>query len=209
LVGYDAKGLEMRMFAHYLGNRDAAELYINGDPHQVNADLLGITRSVVKNVFYAFLYGAQDPKLGATGGYDKAWGKQARAKLRKGTPGLDRLVTQIQAEYEDGGWIRCIDGGFVRCPSPHAALNYKLQSAGGIVMKQASIFIDREVQRRGIDALKVNDVHDEAQFDCDRRQAEEMGKLAVQCLRDAGEELKFTVPLDGDYKIGDSWATTH
>lgn len=55
LVGYDAAGLEMRMFAHYLGIPEVAELYINGDPHQVNADLLGIDRSTVKNVFYAFL----------------------------------------------------------------------------------------------------------------------------------------------------------
>ena len=55
LVGYDAKGLEMRMFAHYLNNPEAAALYVSGDPHQVNADLLGIDRDPVKNVFYAFL----------------------------------------------------------------------------------------------------------------------------------------------------------
>lgn len=209
LVGYDAKGLEMRMFAHYLGNQQAAELYINGDPHQVNADLLGIDRSTVKNVFYAFLYGAQDPKLGATGGYDKKWGKRARGLLTGGTPGLGKLVEQVQAEFSKDGWIRCIDGGYVRCPSPHAALNYKLQSAGGIVMKQASIFIHDRVRQRGLDALKVGDIHDEGQHDVDHRVATEFGELCVQAIRDAGEELKFTVPLDGNYSIGLSWAETH
>ena len=59
LVGYDAKGLEMRMFGHYLRDPVAAELYIHGDPHAVNTANLGLAPEerdlIVKNVFYAFL----------------------------------------------------------------------------------------------------------------------------------------------------------
>lgn len=59
LVGYDAAGLEMRMFGHYLNDPEAAELYINGDPHAVNTANLGLAPEdrdlVVKNGFYAFL----------------------------------------------------------------------------------------------------------------------------------------------------------
>ena len=70
LVGYDAKGLEMRMLAHYLNDPEAAELFINGDPHMVNTRALGLPDEyrdlTVKNAFYAFQYGAQDAKLGAT-----------------------------------------------------------------------------------------------------------------------------------------------
>lgn len=59
LVGYDASGLEMRMFGHYLNDPVAAELYINGDPHAVNTANLGLPPEdrdlIVKNVFYAFL----------------------------------------------------------------------------------------------------------------------------------------------------------
>jgi DNA polymerase-1 len=209
-VGYDAKGLEMRMFGHYLGNPEAARLYIEGDPHQFNADLLSVDRDpIAKNVFYALIYGARDPKLGETGGHDKKWGKWARGVLTERTPGLAELTRQITAEYENGGWIRCIDGGFVRCPSPHAALNYKLQSAGSIAMKQTSIFIDERVQKKGWDVLKVGDIHDEGQHDADARVAEEFGHLCVQAIRDAGEELNFSVPLDGEYKVGLSWAETH
>lgn len=213
LVGYDAKSLEMRMFAHYLGDEETAKLYIYGDPHQVNADLLGIERDPVKNVFYAFLYGAADPKLGWTGNTSlvskreqKAFGKQIRQQLVSKTPGLDRLVKMVQAE---GVFIQCIDGGYVRCEPEHARINYKLQSAGAIVMKLASIFIDQRIQERGFDALKVGDIHDEGQLDVAERDADEVGKLCVQAIRDAGEELNFTVPLDGDYKVGKSWAETH
>lgn len=209
LVGYDAKALEMRCFGHYLNNPDAARLYVEGDPHSVNAASLEIERRVVKTIFYAFLYGASDGKLQASAGKSKGWGKWARAKLLETTPGLKKLVDQVQAEFNNGGFIETIDGGYVRCPSEHAALNYKLQSAGGIVMKQASIFIDRRVIERGIDSLKVGDIHDEGQHDVCVKEAEEFGELAVQAIRDAGEELGFRVPLDGDYKIGTNWAQTH
>jgi DNA polymerase-1 len=213
LVGYDAKGLEMRMFAHYLDNPEAAELYINGDPHQVNADLIGIDRDPVKNVFYAFLYGAQDPKLGWTADTSlvkkadqRRRGAEVRELLIAKTPGLENLVRQVKAE---GEYIRCIDGGLVRCEMEHARINYKLQSAGAIVMKQASIYLDERISHNGYDAWKVGDIHDEGQLDCHVSCADEVGRLATQCLVDAGEELNFRVPIEGDYKVGLTWADTH
>jgi DNA polymerase I-like protein with 3'-5' exonuclease and polymerase domains len=208
LVGYDAKALEMRMFGHYLNDPVAAELYINGDPHSVNAAALGHERKPAKTDFYAFMYGASDGKLALPHGKGREYGRWMRETLMSSTPGLEDLIKEVQAEQK-AGFILCIDGGFVRCPSPHAALNYKLQSAGAITMKQAAIFIDQRVQERGLDCLKVGDIHDEGQHDCAEGDAEEFGKLAVQAIRDAGEELNFSVPLDGDYKVGGTWAETH
>lgn len=213
LVGYDAKSLEMRMFAHYLNNPEAARLYIEGDPHQVNADMLNIDRDPVKNVFYAFLYGAADPKLGWTGNTSlvskkeqRAFGAWIREQLIEKTPGLSELVELVKAE---GLWIECIDGGYVQCEPEHARINYKLQSAGAIVMKQAAIFLDQEIKSKGLDAKLVGSIHDEGQLDCSAKDAEQVGNLAVQAIRNAGEELNFRVPLDGDFKVGSSWAETH
>lgn len=213
LVGYDASGLEMRMFGHYLGDPKAAELYIHGDPHAVNTANLGLAPEdrdlVVKNGFYAFLYGAQNARLDATFNRGRGFGKKAREILMETTPGLERAVREAQEEQQATGWIKTIDGGYVRCLSPHAALNSKLQSAGGITMKVASIILDEACERKGIDHKKVGDIHDEGQHEVAVGDAEEFGKLAVQSIVDAGEDLGFSVPLDGDYKIGLSWAETH
>lgn len=35
------------------------------------------------------------------------------------------------------------------------------------------------------------------------------GELAVLAIRQAGETLQFNCPLDGEYKVGSSWADTH
>ena len=211
LVGTDAKAAQMRMFGHYLNNPEVAKLYIEGDPHTVNAEAIGVSRKIAKNVFYAFIFGAQNKKLGSTaGGQNAKFGAHCRTTLFRVTPGLERLIKSIEEEYlHNDGFLRCIDGGFVRCPSPHAALNYKVQSAEACLMKQGSIFLDERVKQRGFDAFKVGDIHDEWQWDVLPADAEEFGTCSVQCIRDAGEELRFTVPMDGDYKVGRTWADTH
>ena len=219
-VGYDAKGLEMRMFAEYLANDEATLLFTTGDPHLLNTRNLGLPDEMrdltVKNGFYAYLYGAGDPKLGRTlkpelqGGAAGQYGKEARAILERGTPGLARLVADIQDEYKHtGGILRTIDGGFVRCGSTSAALNYKLQSAGAIVMKQAAIHARDMIRLRGLDSMLVGTIHDEGQHDVRTEDADEVGRVCVQAIRDAGETLGFRVPLDGNYKVGANWSECH
>ena len=67
MVGADLEGLELRCLGHYLSPWDEgnfADVVINGDIHQQNADRVGCTRKEVKTITYAFIYGAGDQKLG-------------------------------------------------------------------------------------------------------------------------------------------------
>jgi DNA polymerase I len=219
-VGYDASGLEMRMFAEYLNNDEATLLFITGDPHLLNTRNLGLADEMrdltVKNGFYCYLYGGGDEKLGVTlrpelrGGAAKTYGAEARAILEKGTPGLARLVNHIQDEFRGtGGLLRTIDGGFVRCHSKSAALNYRLQSGGAILMKKAAIIARREILRRGLDGFYVGNIHDEGQLDCSPEDSEEIGKVCVKAIEQAGESLNCKVPFTGAYKVGMTWADTH
>lgn len=222
LVGYDASGLEMRGLCHYLDNPEANELFLYGKPHQKNAEALteALGFEVIyggggaKTLFYAFLYGSGDRKLGyilgLSGNKAAAVGAKVRETLLKTVPGLDVLVAKIASELEErDGLLQTVDGGFVRCPSPHAALNYKIQSAGGIVMKNASIILDRKIKYYDLDCLKVGDIHDEGQLDTAYDHGYMAGCLGVQSIVEAGIDLGFNVPLNGDFKIGRNWAETH
>ena len=78
MVGADLSGIELRMLAHYLARYDEgryADILLDDDIHQVNADKIGISRKLVKTVTYAFLYGAGDEKIGHS--YDKQLSSQA------------------------------------------------------------------------------------------------------------------------------------
>ena len=39
--------------------------------------------------------------------------------------------------------------------------------------------------------------------------ATKVGEMAVQAIRDAGEQFKFRCELDGEYNVGTNWAETH
>lgn len=219
LVGYDAKSLQMRGFCHYVNNPDVTRLYIEGDPHQANSDslteVLGwqVARGGggAKTLFYAFLFGAQDPKLASIlGRTDRKVGKKVRQALYVSTPGLERVMEECEHEYRvNHGRLACVDGGFVVAPSPHSALNYKIQPLEAVVMKQASIFIDQRTREKGIDHLKVGDIHDEGQHDVAVADSHEFGRIACDAVRDAGLTFNLNVPLAGDYKIGNNWSETH
>jgi DNA polymerase I-like protein with 3'-5' exonuclease and polymerase domains len=219
-VGGDANGLEMRMFAEYLATDEAIKLFTEGDPHINNTRNLGLPDHMrdltVKNGFYAYLYGAGDPKLGKTlkpelqGREAGEYGKWARSVLEQGTPGLAKLIADIEDEFNhNGGVLKTIDGGFVRCNAKSAALNYKLQSAGAIVMKKAAIIARQKFIEFGLDALLIGTIHDENQYDVLPEHAQQVGEVYVQSIRDAGIALGFKCPLDGAFKIGANWAECH
>jgi DNA polymerase I len=186
------------------------------DPHQRNADLIGIGRKPIKNVYYANMFGAFPPKLAATAGMVgtraelQAYGEWIQKELYNVTPGLRELTDECKYEFRrNGGFLECIDGGFVRCPSESAALNYKIQPAEAVLMKTASVIANKRLKERGLEYKKIGDIHDENQDQSHRRCAQEVGEIRVQSIRDAGEQLGFRVPHDGEYKIGRSWADTH
>lgn len=207
LVGTDAAGLELRMLAHYLNRPAFTKQVVEGDPHQYNADLVGITRPQAKTLIYAVLYGAAAPKIAKTLGVSVREGGRIRNMFLERL-GLKELIEEAQYEQEHGRVLLC-DGSLVVCPSPHAALNYKLQGGGARVMARAAIMADNYIRRDGLDSLKVGDIHDEWQHDTEPRDAEQYGRRSVESIRDAGEELGLNVPLDGEAKVGRTWAETH
>lgn len=220
LVGYDAKAAQMRCFAHFLPDPNLGRRYwdtdLCPDPHQENADIIGIGRKPIKNVFYANIFGAYPPKLATTAGRSgtkgelEKYGRWIKDQLFLVTPGLKEMTEAAQSEFRmNAGWMRCIDGGYVRCPSENASLNYWIQPAEAVLMKTAAVMIDKETRRRGIEHKKVCDVHDEGQHETKDKDAEVLGPLCTEAIRHAGEELGFRVPMAGDYKIGRTWSQTH
>lgn len=220
-VGYDAKAAQMRCFANLLPNPENGRRFYDTefcpDPHQENADLIGIKRKPIKNVFYANMFGAYPKKLATTAGMVGKtkelieYGTWIQNELYRVTPGLREATLAAQAEFNATveHWLRCPDGGFVRAPSEHSALNYKIQPSEACLMKQAMIFIEDRTFEAGIEQWKVCDVHDEGQHECHKKDAETLGKLMVKAIQDAGEELNFRVPTDGNYMIGSNWSECH
>lgn len=220
LVGADASGLENVGMLHYLNNKKAQEILTKPKPddvHSMNARALtkALGREIdrewgAKTSYFAWLFGAYPPKLGSIVKGPPSDGEIVIKTFFKNVPGLQKLIDNVQSEwYNNKGLLKTVDGGFVRCHSVGAALNYKIQSLGAVVMKLAALRLYQNSTKAGVWYQTTASVHDEWQMEVPEKDAEELGKLAVASIEQAAQELNFIVKLTGDFKIGDNWSMTH
>ena len=208
LVGIDASGLELRMLAHYMSDEDYTNEIINGDIHTANQQLAGLeSRNQAKTFIYALLYGAGDEKLGSVAGGGRRTGERLRQSFFNNLPSFANLKNQVTGVVVERDYLKGLDGRKLIVRSEHSALNTLLQGAGAIVMKQALVLLQEKI--KDLDAHFVANVHDEWQIEVREDQAEQVGQLGVEAIREAGEILELKCPLDGEYKIGDDWSETH
>lgn len=216
-IGADASGLELRCLAHYMARFDGgsyAKILLEDDIHTVNQIAAGLpTRDNAKTFIYAFLYGAGDEKIGSIVGGGKKEGRALKKSFLDKTPALKRLRQEVEAAVKQKKYLKGIDGRILHIRSEHSALNTLLQSAGALLVKQATINLYEELTRRGYvwgkDWAMVAHVHDEFQLQVRKDLAEEVAQVAVESFRLAGQQFNWRCPLDGEAKIGTNWKECH
>jgi len=215
MVGADLSGIELRILAHYLARYDGgryADILLNGDIHQVNADKIGISRRQVKTVSYAFLYGAGNLKLGLS--YDNTLNEQQAKKKGKEireayVEAIDGLADLLEAVKKKGktGWLRVIDGRRVLVDSPHKALNYLLQCSAGVIAKRWMVIANEHIVNDHTHQLAF--VHDELQYETTPNEAMILMKILEESAKFAGEYYHLRCPIAAEAKTGKNWAEVH
>ena len=209
LVGMDASGLELRMLAHYMNDPAYTREVLDGDIHTANQKSAGLpTRDQAKTFIYAFLYGAGDEKIGSIVGGTSADGKEVKRKFLDNTPALKSLRERV-ATASKRGYLIGLDGRRIMVRSEHSALNTLLQGAGAIVMKKALTLLDSMARTHKYKYKFVGNIHDEIQTEVFDMDARSFGMIAVLAIKEAGKAFNLNCPLDGEYKIGETWNETH
>ena len=217
LVGADLSGIELRMLAHYLARYDKgryADILLNGDIHQVNADKIGITRRDVKTVTYAFLYGAGDAKIGLS--VDKqlspnkarAKGKEVRAAFVAAIPGLSELLQAVKKRSATGK-ILAIDGRTLLVDSQHKALNYLLQCSAGVIAKRWLLIANQTFKEAGLSTHQLAFIHDELQYECEPKDIDDVKFTLEHSAVRAGEYYNLRIPIAAEAKSGSNWSEVH
>jgi len=231
LVGTDADALEARMEAHYCydfeGGHEYAHELIDGDVHSKNAQVFGTDRDGAKSPKYALTYGCQAPTLADTLGCSKERAQLLLDNFWASNTALAGFREAVEAEYRSngktvlkdmghyvrketvGGWIEGLDGRKIFIRSPHACVNAKFQSGGSIVVKMATIFMNKWIKEQGLDAHQVIHMHDEIQFDCAVKDVERLKTICKRAWVEAGKYFNLNVPITGDAQVGKCWAETH
>ena len=216
MVGADLSGIELRMLAHYLAKYDThfADVLLNGDIHQVNADKVGVSRRQIKTITYAWCYGAGNEKIGHS--YDpqlsstkaKKKGAEIREAFVAAIPGMAELLETIDIASKRG-LVKSIDGRKINLDSPHKALNYLLQSGAGVIAKRWLVINDETIHQTKLCASQLAFIHDELQFECAKEHAGDLSTSLVYSAIAAGEYYKLRVPIAAEAKTGNNWAEVH
>lgn len=125
------------------------------------------------------------------------------------TPALKRLKKEIIPAMAKQGYLIGLDGRKVWIPNEHLAMPGMLQSFEAIVMKQAKKFYHDELRDKGVYFKQCSFTHDEFQTETMREYGDIVGQAMVKGIVNAGKLFNTKCPLDGQYKVGMTWAQTH
>lgn len=232
LVGCDAEGIQLRIFAHYINDPEFTEALVKGkkddktDPHSLNQRILGDackSRAAAKRFIYALLLGAGMSKLTEILGCTGPETEEALDRLISRYSGWATLKEEVFPKDAKRGYFIGLDGRAVRIPGEtesnrrHLAMSGYLQNGEAVCMKLATLKWHHKLT--GMDAMLVNLVHDEWQTECPNNVATalEIARMKADSLREVGEDLKLNCPLAGsywndddkDYTIATNWSKTH
>ncbi len=227
LIGIDAKALELRCLAGYLALWDDGEyasIVINPevDIHSYNQEQFGVaTRDISKRLLYGLLYGCGAVKAGTIIDSEEkdpdklaTLGRAAIDGFMRGVPALKKLKQKIEETIGTRGYLIGLDGRTLHCRSAFKGLNVLLQSSGAIIMKQVVVGAHNNIKQnldlphgKGWEQMLM--VHDEIQLACDPQHTEQIREQALQAFPEAGEFFGFRCKIEGDSRVGKTWADTH
>ena len=119
----------------------------------------------------------------------------------------NKLIDAVQSAAERGH-ITGLDKRQIKVRNSYSALNTLLQSCGAILCKRWLVEFNKAIKEIP-HVQQVVWVHDEIQVECLEKDAEQVGRLAVECIKRTGDYFQLRVPLTGEFKIGNNWSETH
>lgn len=237
MVGCDSKGNQMRQLAARMDDDEFTNAVLHGnsadgtDLHSLNQRKCGAaTRSLAKNFFYgSILFGAAAKRTAELLECSKERAIKLKEEYLDGMPALKATLEGLSKEWRGtarrrfdpkwnrveyvGGYITGLDGRAIQVEYEKDLLCYCLQSDEAIHMGAAYCLVHKLAEKKGwkedVDWGMLIWMHDEFQMECRPEIAEELGQLAADAIRIAGEFYNIKCPHDGDYMIGNNWYETH
>lgn len=219
LVGVDAEGIQLRVLATYMGDKDFINAVTKGtkedgtDVHSLNCktiDLPGVKRDDAKTFIYAYVLGAGKKKIASIFNSSVDQASAAVDRFVASYAGLSKLKKEVIPNDAKRGYMVGLDGRHIKCNSPHHMLAAMLQCGEAVIVKTA-LSIGR-LKLRQIPGWKlINFVHDELIFEVQGsyEQAEKVKKIVEEAIAEAGRVLKTNCPMSGKGSIGKNWLEVH
>lgn len=224
LVDADYSQIELRVLAHIADDTAMQEAFRSGeDFHSVTAaTVFGVTpeevtpqmRRSAKAVNFGIVYGISDFSLAGDIGVTR---KEARAYIDnylEHYQGVRSYMKTVVEQARQTGYVETMYGRRRALPELHSsnynvrtgaermALNTPIQGTAADIIKIAMIRVRERMEREGLGAKLVLQVHDELIVECPQEEAEQVLRLVTEEMESAAE---LKVPLVAEAHVGKSW----
>ncbi|MCF0121560.1 MAG: DNA polymerase I, partial [Oscillospiraceae bacterium] len=224
LVDADYSQIELRLLAHISDDKMMQAAFLSGeDVHAVTAsqvfgvpleDVTPTQRRNAKAVNFGIVYGISAFSLSQDIGVSPAEARQYMNSYLDKYSGVRRYMEEIIERAKRDGFVVTLFGRRrylpelsssnhnVRSFGERVALNAPIQGTAADIMKMAMVAVFERLEREGLAARLILQVHDELIVECP---ADEADTVAVILSEEMERAASLSVPLSVEAHSGKSW----
>ncbi len=242
LVGAEYSQIELRVLAHLSGDDALSSAFVDGgDIHARTAsEVFGVPinevtkdmRSAAKAVNFGIVYGISEFGLANQLGVSRKTAGEYIKKYLSRCTGVREYMARSVREGRERGYAVTLTGRRRDLPElksgnyntrsfgERVAMNMPVQGSAADLIKLAMVRVHDALERGGLRAKLVLQIHDELIIDCPESEKDGVKELLHRCMMGdpvegelkettaVGETLRLSVPLVADVAEGRSWYDT-
>ena len=223
LVAADYSQIELRILAHFSGDRTLAGAFAAGeDIHSRTAaevfatDPAAVTaeqRRFAKTINFGLIYGMGAFGLAQRLAISQSQARELIERYFARLPGVSSYLDQLKKQASEERFVETACGRKIsvapvagtraaRAHALRAATNAPMQGTAADIMKLAMIEIDRRLRQKKFAARMLLQVHDELVFEAPENEFEPLAALLTEVMTGV---VKLKVPLAVDIGRGANW----
>ena len=225
LLSADYSQIDLRVLAHLSGDPTLVQAFKhNEDIHMRTAmEVLGVSpdkvdaeaRRLAKVINFGIIYGMGAQRLAGELGIPLASASDYIKRYFERLAGVSAWFKETLERARKDGYVTTMFGrrrylpelnapmGGARAQAERIAINTPIQGSAADLIKVAMIGLHKEIQRRGLGATMVMQVHDELLLEVQKKALQETAEIARKEMEGVAEML---VPLKVELKWGSNWA---
>lgn len=227
-VSADYSQVELRLMAHFSGDRQLTKAFNDDmDVHSATASALfgvGIDevtsdmRRKAKTINFGIIYGMSVFGMSERLGISRGEAKDFIDGYFANFSGVKKYMEDVMTHAREKGYVETLmhrrrylpdinsKNANVRGFAERNAVNAPIQGTAADIIKIAMVRIDERLQREGLKAEMILQVHDELNFNCPPEEIERLSEIVREEMEGA---YKLSVPLKVDIGVGENWLEAH
>lgn len=227
MVAADYSQIELRVLAHMSEDDRLVQAFKDDqDIHTATAadvfhvpleEVTGDMRRAAKAVNFGIVYGISDYGLSQSLNIPRKEAAEFIDRYLKSFPGVQQYMTNIVSSAKKDGFVTTLmnrrrylpditSSNFnLRSFAERTAMNTPIQGSAADIIKKAMIDMDEALEREGLKANMLLQVHDELIFEAPKDELAKLMELVPKVMESA---MELNVPLKVDIASGDTWYET-